>query len=296
MEASTGTGGGAPAHVLVVANETVGGEMLFKAIEQRAARGPIRCTVICPQNRPRRGFVIYDESSRSAARIRLELTLERLRKLGIESRGELMDPDPFMAVKDALREWGANEIIISTLPYARSGWLRRDIVARIRSHAKIPVEHVIVNLNEEPLRHALVVANQTVGGEKLIETLKRRASETPHRFTVISPQGGAAHDASEAAEERLHQTLRRLERAGLDVTGYVTHPDPLTSIMNAVDHDRPNEIIISTLPSYKSGWLRGDLIGRVQRGTGLRVEHVMSEEAGAEPQPAVATGAAGGEG
>ena len=52
------------------------------------------------------------------------------------------------------------------------------------------------------------------------------------------------------------------------MTGYVTHPDPLTSIMNAVQHDPPNEIIISTLPSYKSRWLRGDLIARVQRATG----------------------------
>jgi GABA permease len=294
MEAESTARGRTPANVLVVANETVGGEMLFRAIEQRAARGPIRCTVICPQNRPRRGYVIYDDSSRSAARIRLELTLDRLKKLGIEARGELMDPDPFMAVKDAIREYGADEIIISTLPYARSGWLRRDIVARIRSYAKVPVEHVIVNLNEEPTRHALVVANQTVGGEALIEALKRRSSESPHRFTVICPQGGAGDDAIEAAEARLHHTLRRLERAGLDVTGYVTHPDPLTSIMNAVEHDPPNEIIISTLPSYKSGWLRGDLIGRVQRATGLKVEHVMSEEAGDE-QPAAATAGAGAE-
>ena len=112
--------------------------------------------------------MIYDDSVRSAAQIRLDLTLERLRKLGIEANGELMDPDPYMAVKDALREYGADEIIISTLPYARSGWLRRDLVGRIRSYADIPVEHVIVDLNEEPTRHALVVANQTVGGEKLI--------------------------------------------------------------------------------------------------------------------------------
>jgi hypothetical protein len=130
--------GGAPAHVLVVANETVGGEVLLRALEERAARGPIRCTVICPQNRPKRGFVIYDESARSAARIRLDLTLERLRKLGIESEGQIMDPDPYMAVKDALRDHGADEIIISTLPYARSGWLRRDLVGRIRSYAQIP--------------------------------------------------------------------------------------------------------------------------------------------------------------
>src|SRR6185503_17088362 len=109
MEKAATARGGAPAHVLVVANETVGGEKLFQALAQRAARGPIRCTVICPQNRPKRGYVIYDDSARSAARIRLELTLERLRKLGIEAEGQLMDPDPYLAVKDALREYGADE-------------------------------------------------------------------------------------------------------------------------------------------------------------------------------------------
>ncbi len=285
MEASTTPRGGAPAHVLVVANETVGGEKLFAAVERRAAQGPIRCTVICPQNRPRRGYVIYDESARSAARIRLDLTLDRLRKSGIEARGELMDPDPFMAVKDAVRDYGADEIIISTLPYARSGWLlRRDLVDRIRSLTKVPVEHVIVDLNEEPTRHALVVANQTVGGEQLITTLERLASESPHRFTVISPQDGAGDAASEGAEGRLSRTLRQLEQAGLDVTGYVTHPDPFTSIMNALEHDPANEVIISTLPRVRSKWLRGDLIGRIRRASGLPVEHVVSDPAADQPQ------------
>src|SRR5919201_459932 len=266
-----------PAHVLVVANETVGGEKLFQAIEARAARGPIRCTVICPQNRPARGFVIYDESARSAAQIRLDLTLERLRKVGIVAEGELMDPNPYLAVKDALREYGADEIIISTLPYPRSGWLRRDLVGRIRRYAGIPIEHVVVDLNEEPTRHALVVANRTVGGSRLIETLERRASQSPHRFTVICLQDGAGDEATERAEERLRATLRVLEQAGLDATGYITHPDPLTSIMNAVQHDPPNEIIISTLPGATSNWLRGDLIGRTRRMTGLPVEHVIGD-------------------
>jgi hypothetical protein len=294
MDASATARGAAPSHVLVVANETVGGEKLFEALERRAAQGPIRCTVICPQNRPKRGFVIYDDSARSAARIRLDLTLERLRKLGIEAEGELMDPDPYMAVTDALREYGADEIIISTLPYARSGWLRRDLVERIRAYTDVPVEHVIVDLNEEPTRHALVVANQTVEGRKLIETLERRASESPHRFTVIAPQDGAGDGAVEAAEARLHHTLRLLGKAGLDVTGYVAHPDAFTSIMNAVDHDPPNEIIISTLPSYKSRWLRGDLIGRVRHATGLPVEHVVSDPAGEEPPVAAPAGTAEG--
>jgi hypothetical protein len=293
MEASATSRGQAPAHVLVVANETVGGEKLFDALEQRAAAGPIRCTVICPQNRPARGFVIYDESVRSAAQIRLELTLERLRKLGIEAHGEVMDPDPYMAVKDALREYGADEIIISTLPYARSGWLRRDLVGRIRQYAKLPVEHVIVDLNKEPTRHALVVANRTVGGRPLIETLERRATESPHRFTVICPQDGAGDEAVERAEERLRDTMRVLEQAGLVVTGYVTHPDPLTSIVNAAQHDPPNEIIISTLPGSTSNWLRGDLIGRVRKATGVPVEHVIGDPEAAASVP-VAAGAAGG--
>lgn len=294
MEA-TATPAGRPAHVLVVANETVGGEKLFQAIEARAARGPIRCTVICPQNRPARGYVIYDESVRSAARIRLDLTLERLRKKGIDATGEIMDPDPYMAVKDALREHGADEIIISTLPYPRSGWLRRDLVGRIRRYAGIPVEHVIVDLNEEPTRHVLVVANRTVGGAKLIETLVRRASESPHRFTVICPQDGAGDEATERAEQRLQQTLRVLETAGLDATGYITHPDPLTSIMNAVQLDPPNEVIISTLPGSTSNWLRGDLIGRVRRATGLPVEHVIGDPH-AEGTPPLAAAATGGGG
>ena len=68
MEASGATPTQDKAHVLVVANETVGGQRLIDAIEQRATRGPIRVTVVCPQNTPRRGFVIYDDSVRSAAR------------------------------------------------------------------------------------------------------------------------------------------------------------------------------------------------------------------------------------
>jgi hypothetical protein len=285
QEAAPATRSAEPTHVLVVANETIGGKKLLEAIERRAARGPIRCTVVCPQNRPRKGYVIYDDSVRSAARIRLELTLERLRSLGIEATGEVMDPDPYMAVMDALRIHGADEIIISTLPYARSGWLRRDLVDRIKSATDLPVEHLIVDLNEEPVRHVLVVANQTVGGRKLIETLERRSSESPHRFTVICPQEGAGDEAIEQAQQRLDRTLAELARAGLNVIGYVTHPDPLTSIENAIQHDPPSEIIISTLPSVKSRWLRGDLIPRARRATGLPVEHVEGAPEVEQPVP-----------
>ena len=274
MEASQEQTTQEPAHVLVVANETVGGQKLIEAIERRAAQGPIRCTVVCPQNTPKRGFVIYDDTTRSAARVRVELTLERLREMGIEARGEVMDPDPYLATQDAIREWGADEIIVSTFVYPRSGWLRRDLVERIEKWSGLPVEHVVVDLREEPVRNVLVVASRTVGGRPLIDALERRSSSSPHRFTVIVPPSGPD---DETAQERLDDTLDTLRQAGLTVTGYVTEPDPFKSVMNTLAHHPADEIIISTLPSQRSRWLRGDLIGKVRKASGRPVEHVVSE-------------------
>ncbi len=284
MEGSPATPTQDPAHVLVVANETVGGQKLIEAIERRAARGPIRCTVVCPQNAPKRGFVIYDDTSRSAARVRLELTLERLKDMGIEARGEVMDSDPYMATQDAIREWGADEVIVSTYLYPRSGWLRRDLVERIEKWSGLPVEHVVVDLREESVRNVLVVASRTVGGRPLIDALERRSSSSPHRFTVIVPPSGPD---DETAQERLDGTLDTLRRAGLSVTGYVAEPDPFKSVMNALAHHPADEIIISTLPSQRSRWMRGDLIGKVRKASGRPVEHVVSEPAG-EREPAQA--------
>jgi hypothetical protein len=287
MEAAQPTAPGQePAHVLVLANESVGGHKLLEAIERRAARGPIRCTVVCPQNVPRQGFVVYDDTSRSAARVRLELMLDRLRELGIPARGEVMDPDPYLAAQDAIREWGADEVIVSTYPYPRTGMLRRDLIDRIRNWSGLPVEHVVVDLREEPQRHVLVVASQTVGGPQLIQSLERRATSSPHRFTVIAPQSGG-DDAAAATQERLDQTLRELRRAGLKVKGYVTHPDPLTSIRNAFQAHPADEIVISTLPTYKSHWLRGDLINQARRVTGRPVEHLVFDP-DADREPAAA--------
>jgi hypothetical protein len=277
-----------PVHVLVVSNETVGGHKLLGAIERRAAQGPIRCTVVCPQNVPHQGFVIYDDTVRSAARVRVELLLERLSELGIPAHGEVMDPDPYVATQDAIRAWGADEIIVSTFPYPRSGVFRRDLIERIGKWSGLPVEHVVVDLREEPVRHVLVVASQTVGGPQLIESLERRSTSSPHRFTVIAPQGGG-DDGAAATQERLDQTLAELRQAGLKVKGYVTHPDPLTSIRQAMQVYPADEIVISTLPKQKSRWLRGDLINQARKATGRPVEHLeFDPDAAREPAEAAA--------
>jgi hypothetical protein len=277
MEATSGdarSGASEPAHVLVVANETVGGRKLLEAIEQRAKRGPIRCTVICPQNRPQKGLVIHEETGRTAAQIRLEHTLARLRDLGIEATGEVLDPDPFLAVQDALGLYRPDEIIISTHPYPRSGWLRRGLIERIESYSKLPVEHVVVDLQTEPVKHTLVVANETVGERPLIDALTKRASESPHRFTIISPQGGKSAQAAASAKDRLERTVEELRQAGLEVAGQVMEADPLTSVQNALQFHPADEIIVSTFRGQHSRWQRMDLVERVRRATGRQVEHI----------------------
>src|SRR5829696_3143690 len=155
------------ANILVVANDTHGGRSLIEAIKARASAGEASFVVIAPQNKPHSGMVIYDEAVRDAASHRVEATLSALRELGIEARGDVMDPDPFSATLDAVREYGIGEIIISTHPETRSGWLRRDLIERVQDATGLPVEHVVVDLDaeREGVKHTLVVANQTAGRE-----------------------------------------------------------------------------------------------------------------------------------
>ena len=267
--------------ILVVANETVAGKPLIDAVRERGAGDEIDVHVICPQNQPRHGYVIYDSTVRDAAENRLQMTLALLREAGIEADGEVMDPDPYAAVMDALGEHDYDEIIISTHPETRSGWLREGLVDRVRRASHRPVEHVVVDLDSErdDVKRTLVVANQTIDSPKLLEVLRRKAEEEPRRFIVICPQAESNGDGSESdAAQRLAHTLKALEDAGLDAIGQVVHPDPYTAIQNALQSYAPDDIVISTFPETRSGWLRADLIGRVQASTGKPVEHVVSEE------------------
>jgi hypothetical protein len=267
--------------ILVVANETVAGQPLIDAVRERAAGEQVDVHVICPQNQPRHGYVIYDSTVRDAAENRLHMTLALLREAGIEADGEVMDPDPYAAVMDALGEADYDEIIISTHPETRSGWLREGLVDRVRRASHRPVEHVVVDLDTErdDVKRTLVVANQTVASPELLEVLRRKAEEEPRRFIVICPQAETNGDGSESdAAQRLAHTLKTLEDAGLDAIGQVVHPDPYTAIQNALQFYAPDDIVISTFPETRSGWLRSNLVGRVEASTGKPVEHVVSGE------------------
>ena len=272
--------------VLVVANETLGGRPLIEAVRERVAEGDVRFVLTVPQNRPRAGLVVYDDAVFDAAQIRVDLALEFVHAEGIEAVGEVGDPDPYTATMDAVREYNPDEIIISTYPATRSGWLRRDLIERVRDAAGVPVQHLVADPDTEglPFHVTLAVANRTASGDELFDALRTKAEaetkkERGRLFVVIVPLEGGDGSAGRRARTRLKLVLDRLVGHGMFAAGMIGDPDPYTAIINALQYFRVDDIVISTFAATKSGWLRADLIDRVRNTTGKPVEHVVHREA-----------------
>jgi hypothetical protein len=134
---------GGKANVLVLANETVVGEPLLAAIRKRAAASPASFLIVSPQSDPTRG-------AHPDAEKRLRRAITELRGEGIETHGQIAHPDPFAAAMQAVEEERVDEIIVSTYAGTRSGWMRRDLVERLREALTVPVEHVTVAEEEVP--------------------------------------------------------------------------------------------------------------------------------------------------
>jgi GABA permease len=124
------------ANVLVIANETVLGEPLLDRIRQRAAEGPAGFLIVCPQSDP-------TASEHPEAERRLRAALTTLRDEEIEAHGQIAHPDPYTAAMQIVEDERVDEIIVSTFAGERSGWLRRDVVDRLRKDAGVPVEHIV---------------------------------------------------------------------------------------------------------------------------------------------------------
>ena len=136
--------------ILVVANETVGGEILRDCIRQKSEGYRAEVLVVTPAlNSPLRHWASDEDEARAAAQKRLDASLARLRQAGVEARGEVGDGEPLQAIEDALRTFGADEIIISTHPEGRSHWLERGVVTHARERFAVPITHVVVDLEAE---------------------------------------------------------------------------------------------------------------------------------------------------
>jgi hypothetical protein len=136
--------------ILVIANETVGGQALRDVLHSKAAGVEEEVLVVCPAlNSPLRHWASDEDNARLAAQERLERSLGRLREAGVNARGEVGDGEPLQAIEDALRTFGADEVVISTHPEGRSHWLERGVVESARQRFAVPITHVVVDLQSE---------------------------------------------------------------------------------------------------------------------------------------------------
>ena len=127
----------------------------------------------------------------------------------------------------------------------------------------------------------LVVANRTVESPELEEALKERAAKGDAEFTVVVP---SAHGFAKAAnpdagipeaEGHVQHALEKFREDGLKVEGRLGDPDPVAAVQDAANADSYDEVIISTLPTHLSKWLRVDLPRKAAHATGLPVTHVV---------------------
>ena len=278
--------------LLLFLNEVAGGRKLIGAVKERAGRVPF-VAVAAPQNQPAVGQLIDSGKLREAARARVEVTMSILAEYGIESIGEVMDPEPSLALDDAVRAHEPGEILLSCAEGTRFGFTRKDLVswAEARFEPEVPVTHIPVRISDDSISweksHTLVVASQTVAAPDLVSRLKERAAGHPHRYTIICPR---TEDVTEIVRD-LASTLAELYRADIDATGQPMSPDPFHAVQNAIEHYSVDEVLISTFAGESSRWLEEDLIGRVREITNKPVEHL---EVG-RPPAAVAAAVAEGE-
>ena len=133
--------------ILVIANETVGGDELRTLLERKAEGVAEEMLLVCPALNSRvRTWTSDEDPARAEAQSRLDASLARLGEAGVSVRGEIGDGDPLQALEDALREFPADEIVVSTHPPGRSHWLEQGVVEQARHRHDVPITHVVVDL------------------------------------------------------------------------------------------------------------------------------------------------------
>lgn len=136
--------------VLVVANETVGAAELLAELQRIEDQKSSVYRVIAPAVAQNHGMGAWNqEGAIEAAQKRLDHALGVLREAGLEADGHVGDMVPLSAIRDALIDFPADLIVISTHPVARSGWLKKDVVEQARKRFKLPVRHVVSHVPEQ---------------------------------------------------------------------------------------------------------------------------------------------------
>src|ERR1700720_4898243 len=134
------------------------------------------------------------------------------------------------------------------------------------------------------MKEILVIANRTLGGKKLFDTVRERNEAGDVQFRLVVPQskpsaGLVIYDEAvrESAQIRVDLAMSLLASEGIQATGEIGDPDPFSATLDAIAEHRPKEIILSTHPATQSGWLRRDLVERIQNASGLPVQHIVTD-------------------
>jgi hypothetical protein len=117
--------------VLVVASRTADSSQLLDALRDRAARGPVRFTLLAPAN-----------IGREATQRKLEAGLAQMRDSGLDVDGQVGDSDAVSAVQDVWDPSEFDEVIVSTLPAQASKWLAIGLPQRVGQLTGALVTHV----------------------------------------------------------------------------------------------------------------------------------------------------------
>jgi hypothetical protein len=129
--------------------------------------------------------------------------------------------------------------------------------------------------------HILVVANRTAATPALLAAVRERAASGSCRFTLLVPRSFWDADTEESAIT-LELAIPLVEdAAGGHVDAVIGDTDPFVAVRAALEVEPFDEIIISTLPTHVSHWLRLDLPARVHR-LGLPLTVVTAKPAGRE--------------
>ena len=108
--------------------------------------------------------------------------------------------------------------------------------------------------------------------------------EGPASFLIVCPQSDPQRRRRIPRPSGVCARRSRAARGGIDAHGQIAHPDPYTAAMQAIHDERIDEMIVSTFPGERSGWLRRDLVGRL-RADAERAGRARRRRPGPERSP-----------
>lgn len=129
--------------VLVVANQTLGGEALLAYIREAISWGMADFYLVVPATPIEEQIAAQFTDPVVQADARLQVGLQRFAAEGARISGQVGSADPVKAVADVLERLTCTEIVVSTLPPHTSRWIERSLAAELRDLFHLPVTSVV---------------------------------------------------------------------------------------------------------------------------------------------------------